>query len=105
MSFGNMPPQVRKTVTYDNGTENSRWQETEENLVVKTFFTNQYHSWERGTNENTNGLIRGYFPKKTDFTVVSEEEIKYVENELNNRPRKRLGFKTPLEVFSVALAD
>ncbi len=99
-----LPRQARKTITSDNGPENSNWQAIEEQLNIKTFFANPYHSWERGTNENTNGLIRDYFPKKTDFTVVSEEEIRYVENELNTRPRKRLNWKTPLEVFSVALA-
>lgn len=100
-----LPQPVRQTITYDNGAENSKWQETEERLAVKTFFANPYHSWERGTNENANGLIRDYFPKKTDFNVVSDEEIKYVEKELNNRPRKRLNWKTPLEIFSVALGD
>lgn len=98
-----LPEEVRKTITSDNGTENSNWPELERALNIKTFFANPYHSWERGSNENANGLIRDYFPKSTDFTVVSEEEIRYVENELNNRPRKRLGWKTPLEVFSVAL--
>lgn len=95
---------ARQTITSDNGPENSNWQTIEKQINVKTFFANPYHFWERGTNENANGLIRDYFPKKTDFTVVSEEEIRYVENELNNRPRKRLDWKTPLEVFGVALA-
>ena len=99
-----LPLTARQTVTSDNGPENSDWRTIEEQTNVKTFFANPYHFWERGTNENTNGLIRDYFPKKTDFTVVSEEEIRYVENELNNRPRKRLNWKTPSEVFSVALA-
>jgi IS30 family transposase len=98
-----LPEQARRTITSDNGTENSNWQELEQKLSIKTFFANPYHSWERGSNENANGLIRDYFPKSTDFTVVSDKEIRYVENELNNRPRKRLGWKTPLEVFSVAL--
>lgn len=99
-----LPSGVKQTTTFDNGPENSNWQTLEHQTGMKTFFAHAYHSWERGTNENTNGLIRDYFPKKTDFTVVPQEEIKYVENELNSRPRKRLGFKTPLEVFSVALA-
>lgn len=99
-----LSPTARQTITSDNGPENSNWQEIEKQLSVKTFFANPYHFWERGTNENANGLIRDYFPKKTDFTVVSEEEIRYVEKELNTRPRKRLNWKTPIEVFSVALA-
>jgi IS30 family transposase len=98
-----LPRTARQTITSDNGPENSNWQTIEKQINVKTFFANPYHFWERGTNENANGLIRDYFPKKTDFTVVSEEEIRYVENELNNRPRKRLNWKTPLKVFSVAL--
>lgn len=98
-----LPLKARQTITFDNGTENSSWPEIERKTNAKTYFCNPYHSWERGTNENTNGLIRDYFPKKTDFTIVSDKEIEYVEKELNNRPRKRLGYKTPLEVFSVAL--
>ena len=98
-----LPQNVKQTITFDNGPENSNWPILEKQTRIKTFFAHAYHSWERGCNENANGLIRDYFPKKTDFTVVSDEEIKYVENELNNRPRKRLGFRTPLEVFSVAL--
>src|SRR5437762_8847516 len=65
-----------------------------------------YSSWERGTNENTNGLVRQYFPKKTDFSLLSDEDVQRVADRLNNRPRKTLGFRTPYEVFynkSVAL--
>lgn len=98
-----LPPKAKQTITFDNGTENSNWQELERKTNIKTFFCHPYHSWERGTNENTNGLIRDYFPKKTDFTKIPNEEIKRVEHELNTRPRKRLNYKTPLEVFSVAL--
>lgn len=98
-----LPPKAKQTITFDNGTENNNWQELERKTNIKTFFCHPYHSWERGTNENTNGLIRDYFPKKTDFTKIPDEEIKRVEHELNTRPRKRLNYKTPLEVFSVAL--
>lgn len=101
--LNHLPKKVRQTITSDNGPENSSWQAIEQQINIKTFFANPYHSWERGSNENANGLIRDYFSKKTDFTVVPDEEIKYVENELNNRPRKRLNWRTPLEVFSVAL--
>jgi len=101
--LNHLPLQAKQTITFDNGTENSNWTELERKIKVKTYFCNPYHSWERGTNENTNGLIRDYFPKKTDFTTILDEEIKKVEHDLNNRPRKRLGYKTPLEVFSVAL--
>ena len=91
------------TLTIDNGPENRTWKETERDAGVKVYFAHPYHSWERGTNENTNGLVRRYFPKGTDFREVSEEEIAAVEYALNTRPRKRLGYQTPLEVWSGAL--
>jgi len=94
---------VKQTITFDNGPENRDWQELERQTKMKTFFAHAYHSWERGTSENTNGLIRDYFPKKTDFTTIPNEELSFVERELNNRPRKRLGWRTPLEVMGVAL--
>jgi len=78
-------------------------QELAKTLGIKIYFCFPYHSWERGTNENTNGLIREDFPKKTDFTQVSEENISMIEYKLNTRPRKRLNYLTPLEAFSVAL--
>ena len=76
----------------------------EEATGAKCFFAHPYSSWERGTNENTNGLIRDYFPKKTDFTTITDEEIAYVERELNERPRKRLGWQSPLQAMGGALA-
>lgn len=91
------------TLTVDNGPENQEWRETEEATNARVYFAHPYHSWERGTNENTNGLVRRYFPKGTDFREVSEEEVARVEYALNTRPRKRLGFKTPLEIWSGAL--
>lgn len=100
-----LPEKAKRTMTFDNGPENSNWQELEAGTGMKVFFANPYHAWERGTNENTNGLIRDYFPKQTDFSMITDEEIRFVESELNTRPRKRLNWKTPLEVFSVALAD
>ena len=87
-----------KTITNDNGTEFSSVWMTEKKLNTKVYFSHPYASWQRGTNENTNGLIRQYYPKGTDFKLVSDEEIKRLESLLNNRPRKCLGYKTPLEV-------
>jgi IS30 family transposase len=87
------------TLTLDNGRENLYWQEIEESTGVRIYYAHPYHSWERGANENTNGLVRWYFPKGTDFATISEEAIKAVEEVLNNRPRKRLGWRTPAEVF------
>jgi len=69
-------------------------------LGMKTYFADPYSAWQRGGNENANMWIRYYFPKGTDFSKIPEEELKGVEWELNNRPRKRLGFKTPMEVFT-----
>lgn len=98
-----LPRIVKRTITFDNGSENRDWQPVEQATGARCYFAHPYHSWERGTNENTNGLIRDYFPKKTDFTTIPNEEIAYVESELNSRPRKRLGWRTPLEVMSGAL--
>ncbi|NCU28760.1 MAG: IS30 family transposase [Candidatus Moranbacteria bacterium] len=93
-----------KTLTLDNGTENFGYEKIQNELKISCFFAHPYCSGERGTNENTNGLIRWYFPKKTDFANISEEAIQAVERALNNRPRKRLGWKTPLEVFNESVA-
>ena len=101
--FRLVPENLKLTVTLDNGFENSDWKGIEKETGLKCYYAHPYHSWERGTNENTNGLIRDYFPKKTDFDLITDEEIQWVEYQLNNRPRKRLGWRTPLEVWSVAL--
>lgn len=98
-----IPQQRKKTMTFDNGPENSNWRAFEHTTGIKSYYAHPYHSWERGSNENTNGLLRDYFPKGTDFTMITEEEIQEVEHSLNTRPRKRLGGKTPLEVWGVAL--
>src|SRR3989338_3597447 len=94
-----LPRAVLKTLTRDRGTENLNWQNVESALGLKTFFAHPYCSSERGTNENTNGLIRRFFPKKTDWSKVSDDEIERVEYLLNTRPRKRHGGLTPVEVF------
>jgi len=99
-----LPGRIRKTVTSDNGSENAMYDSVTTELGILWYFAHPYHSWERGTNENTNGLIRWYFPKGTDFATISDETIKAVEDALNNRPRKRLGWKTPLEAFNESVA-
>ncbi len=91
------------TLTTDNGGENQRWEEIEATLGIDCFFAHPYRSCERGSNENANGLLREYFPKGTDFRNVSDEEIEEVEYCLNSRPRKRFGFRTPLEIWGGAL--
>jgi IS30 family transposase len=87
------------TLTADNGVEFAYHQKVSRRLEAGFYFAKPYHSWERGLNEHTNGLVRQYFPKKTNFSGVSIEEIKRVELLLNNRPRKVLGYETPIERF------
>ena len=85
------------TITADNGKEFAKHKEIASRLGIQFFFAKPYHSWERGANENTNGLIRQYIPKGTDFSTLTDEFIAEVERKLNNRPRKSLGYLTPLE--------
>lgn len=99
-----LPSSMRKTITSDNGNENAMFDLVQTELGILWFFAHPYHSWERGTNENTNGLVRWYFPKGTDFAKIPDEVIQAVEDALNNRPRKRLGWKTPLEAFNESVA-
>ena len=87
------------TITADNGKEFAKHEDIAQKLDFNFYFCKPYHSWERGANENTNGLIRQYIPKGTDFSEVTNKRIKWIENNLNNRPRKRLGYLTPNEKF------
>lgn len=87
------------TVTSDNGREFAGHEEIAATLKADFYFAHPYSSWERGTNENTNGLIRQYFPKHRDFTTITQQEIDTAMERLNNRPRKRLGYLTPKQVF------
>lgn len=87
------------TLTSDNGKEFADHAKISRGLKAGFYFAHPYSSWERGTNENTNGLVRQYFPKGTDFDEVGPREIQWVEDQLNNRPRKRLGWATPNEVY------
>ena len=89
-----------KTLTYDNGKEFCGHAKIDEALGSTGYFA----SWERGSNENFNGLLRQYVPKKRQMTSITDEEIKMIENRLNNRPRKQLGFITPAEVFHQSLS-
>jgi IS30 family transposase len=89
-----------RTITLDNGTEFHDYERVEEQHAVKFYFATPYHSWERGTNENTNGLIRQYLPKGTCLRHLTQLQCNRIAAELNNRPRRRLGFKTPSEVFA-----
>jgi IS30 family transposase len=92
-------PERRRSITFDNGTEFARCHRLEKPLGLKLYFADPGCPYQRGTNENTNGLIRQYFPKGTDFRSISHQAVRRAENSLNNRPRACLGFRTPREVF------
>jgi len=92
-----------KTLTYDNGKEFAAHIQIDQALKSTGYFASPFASWERGSNENFNGLLRQYVPKKRSMNTVDEDEITMIQNRLNNRPRKRLGFKTPSEVFHQSL--
>ena len=96
-------PHPIRTITYDNGKEFASHKDIASALNTSCYFATPYHSWERGLNEHTNGLVRQYLPKSTEFTGVSDDEIQAIENRLNNRPRKVLEYKTPFEVFFAGL--
>jgi len=88
-----------KTITADNGTEFHNYRELETSLDTEVYFATPHHAWERGTNENTNGLIRQYLPKGTNLSQISQRQCDRIAERLNNRPRLRLGFRTPNEVY------
>ena len=95
-----LQPGLRRSLTFDNGPEFSAWQTLADALQLEVYFAHPRCPWERGTNENTNGLIRQYFPKGTRFDEISRFSTQQVQDKLNNRPRKRLNYQTPNEVFS-----
>lgn len=97
--FAAVPPRYRKTMTLDNGVEMSNYEAMKQTNGLQIYFAHPYHSWERGSNENTNGLLRFYFPKKMSFAHLTQEMLDAAVRELNTRPRKRLGYKTPEQVF------
>jgi IS30 family transposase len=99
-----LPERLRRTVTFDNGKEFAEHERLAERLDLDVYFAKPYCSWQRGTNEHTNGLLRQFIPKGTDFHSVSWQELKYYTNLINDRPRKRLGYRTPAEVFEPLVA-
>lgn len=98
-SLVEFPMKLRRTITYDNGTENANHQLTNKLLQTDSFFCNPYHSWEKGSIENRIGMLRRYFPKKTNWSLITQRQIDIVVKKINTRPMKCLGFKTPQEVF------
>jgi len=97
--FKKISKDKKYTITYDNGTEFSAYEFIEKETDMDIYFANPYHSWERGTNENTNGLLRQFFPKRSMFAKLSQKDVDDAVKSINNRPRKRLGYLTPYEVF------
>lgn len=98
--FTELPVKARRTTTLDNGRENHDHTELKVQLGMQAYFADSYSSYQRGCNENTNGLLRRYLPKQTDFTTITQDELDTIVEEINNRPRKRLDYATPNEVFS-----
>jgi IS30 family transposase len=99
--FAVVPLRYCKTMTLDNGTEMSSYEEMERVNQFQIYFAHPYHSWERGTNENTNGLLRFYFPKMMGFAHLTQEELDLAVKQLNTRPRKRLNWRTPEQMLKV----
>lgn len=97
--FRHIPKAKRRTFTLDNGAEFSDWERLEKKSSATVYFAYPYRFWERGTNENTNGLLRQYFPNSLDFNLITSEELAHTVKKLNDRPRKRLKFKSPRHVF------
>ena len=96
------PRRMKSSITYDNGTENALHELTNKILGTKSYFCNPYHSWEKGTVENLIGIVRRFYPKKTDWSKVSQWDLNKVMRFVNNRPMKCLGYKTPLQVIALA---
>ena len=92
-----------QTITSDNGKEFAMHEKVAKELNIEFYFAHPYHSWERGSNENLNGLVRQYIPKKSDFSTITEQDISYIQEQLNNRPRKRLGYLTPKQMTELKI--
>ena len=101
--FRQLPKGLKRTLTYDQGREMAQHKLFSKETEITVYFAHPSSPWERGTNENTNGLIRQYFPSGTDFNKISINRLKEVQDELNDRPRKTLGFYTPHEKFCEVL--
>lgn len=102
--LGNLPHKAVKTITVDRGNEFARWKEVEKRLDCKIYFADAYCAWQKGSNENTNGLLREFFPKGKDLSDVKPQQLERALRLLNNRPRKCLNYRTPKEVFYEELA-
>ena len=103
-SLQSEPTHLRKSITFDNGTENTLHASVNQALGTLSFFCQPYHSWEKGSVEQSIGLVRRFYPKKTDWDLVSQQDLDIIQDQLNHRPRKCLNFLSPTEAYSVALA-
>ena len=103
--LSDLPPRLRLSITWDQGTEMARHLTITKSLGAPVYFCDSHSPWQRGSNENTNGLLRDYFPKGTDLSIHSPQHLLAVENELNNRPRRVLDDRAPAELFAVLLAS
>lgn len=103
--FKVLPEQLKKSLTYDNGTEMAQHKEFTKHTKVQVYFTHPYSPWERPTNENTNGLLRDYFPKGTDLSKFTRSQLKKIQDEVNERPRKVLNWETPKDVFKKCIFE
>ena len=102
--FNTLPSKIKKSLTYDQGQEMAEHKQFVEDTQIKVYFAHPHSPWERGTSENTNMLVRDFFPKGTDFSKITDQKLKKVQSMLNDRPRKVLNFYTPNEVFTKTVA-
>lgn len=102
-TFKDLPPEAKRTMTLDNGSENSEHETVTESTGIKIFFARAYASWQRATNENSNGLIRWYLPRDTDLDTLTEKQLDAIIDLINDRPRKCLGYKTPREMYELEM--
>ena len=101
--YRRLPPQAKRTLTYDNGREAAAHETVTAAIGMKFFFARTYASWQRGTNENRNGLVRFYLPRDVDLDTISDARIRQVEHLINNRPMKCLGYRTPNEAYAIEM--
>ena len=102
-TFKKLPPEAKRTMTLDNGSENSEHETVTKSTGIKIYFARPYASWQRGANENSNGLIRWYLPRNTDLNNLTEKQLDDIIDLINNRPRKCLSYKTPKEMFELEM--
>ncbi|MBI5729496.1 MAG: IS30 family transposase [Candidatus Magasanikbacteria bacterium] len=101
--YRDLPPEAKRTMTYDNGLEAAAHETVTAAIGMKFYFAKTYSSWQRGTNENRNGLVRFYLPKDTDLDQVTAAQIRRVEEKINNRPMKCLNYQTPNEAYAIEM--